>query len=217
MPYKKFHNELKEQKEEILKMGKLVRGMLHDSVLAMKTRDLKLAEEVISKQDELSNYDENIEENLLKLIALYQPVAKDMRLIACGLKMITYIARVGRYGRDIAKVTHELKGEPLVAKLVHIPHMEKHACDMVHDALKAFEAGDIQLLKDFRQRDDHLDDMRYSIFRECLTYMMEDQKNITPCAHYVMVARYIERCGDHACKMGEKIHYMVTGERIEIK
>ena len=127
------------------------------------------------------------------------------------------MARVGRYGRDIAKVTQELKNEPLVAKLVHIPSMTKHALEMLDDALKAFDSENLDLIKDFRERDDHLDAMRYSIFRECLTYMMESPKNITPCAHYVMVARYIERCGDHACKMAEKIHYLVTGEHIEIK
>jgi phosphate transport system protein len=213
----KFHNELAEQKQEILKMGELVKEMLHKSVLSLKNRDLEIADWIISRQEELTNFDEGIEEKLLQLIALYQPVAKDMRLIACGLKMITYMARIGRYGRDIAKITHELKDEPLVAKLVHIPHMETHACTMIKDALTAFENEDISLLANFRDRDDHLDDMRYSIFRECITYMMESPKNITPCAHYTMVARYIERCGDHACKMAEKVHYLVTGEHIEIK
>ena len=217
MPRIKYHKELANQRKEILKMGKLVRRMMHDSVISLKEQNLKLAEDVISKQNKLTNFDQSIEENLLKLIALYQPVAKDMRFIACGLKMITYMARIGRYGRDIAKVTLELENEPLVNKLVNIPHMERHACDMILDALKAFEREDITFIKDFEQRDDHLDDMRYSIFRECLTYMMENPKFITPCTHYAMVARYLERCGDNACKMAEKIHFLVTGEQIEIK
>ena len=217
MAISKFHADLNHQKKEVLKMGFLVKDMLEKSVNSMKDQDLALANLVISKQDELTHFDEKIEEDLLQLIALNQPVAKDMRFIACSLKMITYLARIGRYGRDIAKVTLELKDEPLVAKLVHIPHMEKHACDMIQDALEAYNIGDISLIKDFRNRDDHLDDMRYSIFRECLTYMMESPKNITPCTHYVMVARYIERCGDHACKVAEKVHYYITGEHIEIK
>jgi phosphate transport system protein len=198
-------------------MGELVRKMLHNSVLSLKKSDMNLANEVISQQDPLQHLDESNEEGLLRLIALYQPVAKDMRLIACSLKMITYMARIGRYGRDIAKVTHELKNVPLVAKLVNIPQMEKLACDMIQDALTAFKTENLALLKDFRERDDELDAMRYSIFRECLTYMMESPKNITPCTHYVMVARYIERCGDNACKMAEKIHYLIAGEHIEIK
>ena len=90
-------------------------------------------------------------------------------------------------------------------------------CKMIEDVLKAFETGDLSIIQDFAERDDNLDALRYSIFRECLTYMMENPKNITRCAHYMMIARYLERCGDHACKIAEKVHYMVTGERVEIK
>jgi len=90
-------------------------------------------------------------------------------------------------------------------------------CSMIEDALKAFENEDVSLIRDFEERDSEIDALRYSIFRECITYMMEDAKNITRCMHYAMVARYLERCADHACKMAEKINYMVTGERKEIR
>ena len=212
-----FHKDLELQKAEVLKMGYLVRDMLSKSIESLKNQDLQLSDWVISKGDKLAKFDENIEADLLQLIALNQPVAKDMRLIACSLKMITYMARIGRYGRDIAKVSQELGDEPLVAKLVNIPTMADHALKMLDDALKAYETENLGLIKDFRERDDILDAMRYSTFRECLTYMMESPKNITPCTHYAMIARYIERCGDHTCKMAEKINYLVTGEHIEIK
>lgn len=88
---------------------------------------------------------------------------------------------------------------------------------MIEDALKSFETENLELIKDFHERDDNIDALRYSIFRECITYMMEDAKNITRCMHYVMIARYLERCADHACKMAEKIYYMIAGERREIK
>jgi len=217
MVHIKYHEELNKQKSEILKMGNLAKGMLSNSILSLKDQDLKLADMVLAKRDKLSEMDGRIESDLLRIIALYQPVAKDMRMIACGLKMITYLTRIGRYGKDIAQVTHELANKPQIAKLVSIPYMGELACDMIKDCLNAFKTENISPIKDIAERDDSLDALRYSIFRECLTYMMEDQKNITPCTHYVMVARYIERCGDHACKMAEKITYMVTGERIEIK
>ena len=89
--------------------------------------------------------------------------------------------------------------------------------EMVEDALKAFETGDLKLVEGFSEKDDSLDSMRWSIFRECVTYMIEDPKNITQCAHYIMIAKYLERVADHACKMSEKIHYMITGEHIEVK
>ncbi|MBU4072405.1 MAG: phosphate transport system regulatory protein PhoU, partial [Candidatus Thermoplasmatota archaeon] len=88
---------------------------------------------------------------------------------------------------------------------------------MVDDALKAFETKELSYILDFKDREDTIDAMRYSIFREAISYMMEEPKYITRCTHYIMIARYLERCGDHACKMAEKIHYMITGERIEVR
>ena len=111
----------------------------------------------------------------------------------------------------------ELADEPNVSKIVSIPHMGERVVKMIDDAITAFKTEDLSLLDGLSERDDEIDAMRYSVFRECLTYMMEDQRKITRCAHYIMIARYLERCADHACKMAEKINYLVTGERIEIK
>ncbi|MGA1866742.1 MAG: phosphate signaling complex protein PhoU, partial [Thermoplasmatota archaeon] len=160
--------------------------------------------------------DHSIEEHTLRVLTLYQPMAKDMRNLACILKMITYLTRIGRYGYDIAKVTLELADQPHVKRLIDIPFMADHVASMIDDVLKAWETEDLSLIEDFQERDDILDEKRYSIFRECLTYMMEDPRTITRCTHYVMVARYLERCGDHCCKIAEKVVYKVKGEHIEI-
>ncbi|MGQ9583157.1 MAG: phosphate signaling complex protein PhoU [Thermoplasmatota archaeon] len=213
----KFHSELDALKSELMAMGRLSCGMLRDSVGALKDLDAALAREVLDRRRELAARDDAIEEKALRLIALHQPVASDLRTLACILKIDTYLTRIGRYGKDIAQVALELVGRPHLARLVSIPHMAGVAAGMVEDALRAFETGDLSLLKDFGEKDDSLDAQRWSIFRECVTYMMEDPKNITQCAHYIMVAKYLERVADHACKMAEKIHYMVTGERIEVK
>jgi phosphate transport system protein len=191
--------------------------MLSSSVKALKNRDKEMSEYVYSKKEELADMDEKLEEKAFQLIALYQPMAKDMRTIACCLKIITYLARIGRYGKDISKIAQEIIDKPHVSKMVSIPHMIDLVCSMVNDALKAFKTEDLSLISDFSERDDDVDSLRYSIFRECITYMMEDPKKIERCARYMMVARYLERCADHACKMAEKIHYMINGERIEIK
>jgi len=213
----KFHDELDELKEQVLKMGYHATEMLSSSVEALKNRDRKIAERVYSRKEELADMDEKLEEKAFQLIALYQPMAKDMRTIACCLKIITYLARIGRYGKDISKIALEIIDQPHVSKLISIPHMNEMVCSMVNDALKAFKTEDLSLINNFSERDDDIDSLRYSIFRECITYMMEDPKKIERCARYVMVARYLERCADHACKMAEKIHYMVKGIRIEIK
>ena len=213
----KFHKELENLKKEVIEMGSLAKEMLFNAVEALKNRDVRLAEEVVSKKREIAEMDEKIEEKALQLIALYQPMAKDMRAIACILKMITYLTRIGRYGKDIANVAKKLADKPHIAKLVEIPYMAELVCKMIDDALKAFETEDLSLIEDFSERDDSVDALRYSIFRECITYMMEDPKNITRCTHYAMIARYLERCADHACKIAEKVYYMVTGKRKEIK
>jgi len=212
----KFHEQLKELKKDLLDMANLSKDMLHKSVKALKEQDNELADWVISKKGELAEMDSKIEEEAFILLTLHQPMAKDMRSLACVLKMITYLARIGRYGKDIAVLAKELSDQPHIAKLVSLPHMERIVCSMITDALTAFENWDIKYIQDFKERDDEVDAMRYSIFRECLTYMMEDQKKISRCINYIMISRYLERCADHALKMAEKIHYMITGEHIDI-
>jgi phosphate transport system protein len=213
----KFHAELEDLKNNVLKMGQLATKMLKRSIEGLKDQDFKKAEWVNAQKNKIAEMDEKNEEKAMRLIALYQPMAKDMRTIACCLKMITYLARIGRYGKDIANVAIEIAPDKPVAKLVSIPYMNNLVCDMITDTLNAFKKDDLSLIKNLSDRDDDIDSLRYSIFRECLTYMMEDPKKINRCAHYMMIARYLERCADHACKMAEKISYMITGRRVEIK
>ncbi len=213
----KFYKEIDVLKDDVLKMGELAMAMLEKSIEALKNQDAEMVEWVNNQKNKLADMDEKTEEKALRLIALYQPMAKDMRTIACCLKMITYLARIGRYGKDIANTSLEIKPKKHLAKLVSIPYMANLVLGMIQDTLTAYKTEDISLLSNLSERDDDIDNLRYSIFRECLTYMMEDSKKIRRGAHYLMIARYLERCGDHACKMAEKIHYMLTGERIEIK
>jgi phosphate transport system protein len=213
----KFHIELEKLKQNVLKMGNLATSMLSGSVESLKNLDVEKADAVITKKEELAKKNIQLEEEALQLIALYQPMAVDMRTIACCLKMTTDLNRIGRYGKDIAKVTKEIYPGPHIKKIISIPHMNDIVCKMVNDALTAFTTRDLSLIKDFSERDDDVDAHRYSVFRECMSYMMEDQKNIAICTNYILVARYLERCGDHACNIAEQIHYMVTGKRIDLK
>jgi phosphate transport system protein len=144
-------------------------------------------------------------------------MAKDLRTIAASMKVITNLYRIGRYGKDIAIVVPDLAGAPHIGNLVSLPHMGEVVDGMITDVMVAFEREDLAPIANILDREEVVDALRYSIFRECLTYMMEDPKNITRCTNYVMIARYLERCGDHACKIAEKVHYMVTGDRIEIR
>jgi phosphate transport system protein len=166
---------------------------------------------------ELAERNLAIEEAALRLIALYQPMARDLRSIVCALRMNVALFRIGRYGKDIANLVEGLSEKPHIGNLMNLPHMADLVCAMIDDALKAYRTEDIVLIEGMSRRDDVVDDLRYAIFRESVTYMMEDPKNITRCMDYVMVARYLERCGDYACDIAEQVCYMVTGERVEVK
>ncbi|MGB7787320.1 phosphate signaling complex protein PhoU [Methanoregula sp.] len=212
----KFHTELKTLKKDTLVMAGLGRLMLRNSIDALIRQDKELAATVIARKDEIHKMEVRIEEHCYQLIALNQPMAKDMRVIACTLKVITASMRIGRYGKVIANIAREISDKPHIANLMSIPHMGDLVIDMVDDAIRAYETEDLALIEDFSARDDTIDALRHSIFREGITFMMEDPRNISRCTHYIMVARYLERCADHACKIAENVHYMQTGERIEI-
>ena len=212
----KFHTELKALKKETVAMALFGRTMLRDAVDALVRQDTSLAATVVARKEQIHVLEVKLEESCYQLIALNQPMAKDMRVIACTLKVITASMRIGRYGKVIANIVKEISDKPHIANLMSIPHMAELVIDMIDDAVKAYETDSIALIADFSARDDTIDALRHSIFREGVTYMLEDPKNISRCTHYIMVARYLERCADHACKIAENVHYMNTGERIEI-
>jgi phosphate transport system protein len=216
----KFHTEIANTKEQVLSMGQLAEGMLNDAMEALRTGDLQMAAKVRERKRLLSDDTNRLEEEIYSLIALYQPVARDMRAIACSLRVISSSERIGRYGKDIANVVINTQEYPRFPRLVEglsLPHMSELVLAMIHDSLEAYRTEDVTLIANHSARDDVVDALRHTIFREGITYMMEDPRTITTCTSYLMVARYLERCGDHACKIAEKVHYMVTGERIDIR
>jgi phosphate transport system protein len=212
----KFHTELEMMKEHTLEMGSLSRTMLQMSVRALTNQDLKLAAWVTNRRESLHRWDDSIEEEALRLMALYQPMANDLRTIAATLKMITYLTRIGIYGKDIAVVVEKSEGMPTVRGFFNIPRMTKIVCTMVDEGLKAYAHESVTPIETMGKRDDEVDALFLSTLNGCISAMTEDPKKIPVCTNYILIARYLERSGDHACKIAEKVHYMVTGERIVI-
>jgi phosphate transport system protein len=212
----KFHTELKNLKAETLEMAHLGRFMLRTAIDALIRQDTELAASVVARKEDIHKMEVQLEEHCYQLIALNQPMAKDMRVIACTLKVITASLRIGRYGKVIANIVKKISDQPHIANLMTIPHMADLVIEMIDDSIEAYEKDSVDGISDFSARDDTIDSLRQSIFREGITYMMEDPKSITRCTNYILVARYLERCADHACKIAENVHYMHTGERIEI-
>jgi phosphate transport system protein len=208
-----FQSQLVTLDSHVASMANLAKSMLSDSLDSLETLDTNLAESVAQRAQELAAMDEAIETEALGLIMLQAPVAKDLRHIGAILKLITSINRIGRYGYDIAKVVKVLK-DPHPKAISSLRQMSQEVERMLDLVLEAFQKGKAPDTKTLMELETDVDAQRHTVWRACLTYMAEDAKTIESSAHIMMVARYLERCGDHVVKMAEKLHYAATGKRI---
>lgn len=213
MSERKFHKDIEDLVARVVRMGEMAHRSVSEGVDAFAALDVEAAQRVVDFNQELNRIDVEIEARALDLIALHQPLATDLRTIGASLKSITYLDRIGRYGYDIAKATQALEGKPHVKKLVGIPIMRDKALELLDRSLRAYRARDAELARSVQPDDDDVDGLYEQIFRECVTYMIEDPRTITHCTQYIMVARHLERVGDNAGKIAEKTIYMATGER----
>lgn len=213
---KSFHLELEELQQDLLKMGSLVEKAIADAVRSLAERDLELAEKVVAGDDLIDQMELDIENRSLRLLALQQPMASDLRVIGTALKIVTDLERMADHASDIAKVTIRLQGQPLIKPLVDIPRMAAIAREMTRQSLDAFVQRDVNMALAMIESDHEVDHLYSQIFRELLTYMMEDPRTIQQATYLLFVAMYLERIADHATNLGEWIIYMVTGEKKEL-
>ena len=211
-----YHKDLHRLKEEILNMGSLVSKAIGDSVMSLKNRDVEMAQIVIDMDKDIDALDHSIEENCMRLLALQQPMARDLRLIISVLKMSIDLERMGDLSLEIAVITKITANVPPVKPLIDIPRMAEVCQQMLETTMIAFENKDIELAKSAAKRDDEVDNLFDQIRRELISYMIEDPKKITGAQHLTFVARYLERIGDHITNLCESVVFMVSGERLEM-
>jgi len=211
-----YHRDLHKLKEEVVSMGSLVSKAIGDSVLSLKDRDVGLAQKVIEMDSEIDAMDHMIEDDCMRLLALQQPMARDLRLIISVLKMSIDLERMGDLALEIAVITKITASVPPVKPLVDIPRMADICQDMLKNIMNAFENKDFELAKVVAKRDDEIDMLFDQVRRELISYMIEDPKKITGAQHLNFVARYLERIGDHITNLSENVIFMVTGERVEL-
>ena len=211
-----YHKDLHKLREEILTMGSLVSKAIGDSVLSLKNRDVEMAQKVIDMDNEIDSLDHSIEENCMRLLALQQPMARDLRLIISALKMSIDLERMGDLALEIAVITKISANVPPVKPLIDIPRMSEICQQMLANTMSAFENKDVELAKTIAKRDDEVDMLFDQVRRELISYMIEDPKKITGAQHLTFVARYLERIGDHITNLCENVVFMVTGERVEL-
>jgi phosphate transport system protein len=211
-----FHAQLQAIEDRVCDMAHQVKSNVLEGVHSLMTMDAEMAVKVEKRADALNRMDVEIERDLLDLLALHQPVAKDLRAIGASLKIITYLDRIGRYGYDIARVAIAVKEEGkghVVPPPPSFPFMAKRATGMLDLAIQAYKDQDAAKARQVGPMDDEIDALNDQAFRQCITYMMENPRAIGPSSHYILVARHLERVGDNACKIAEKALYMATGER----
>ncbi|MCZ7359384.1 MAG: phosphate signaling complex protein PhoU [Candidatus Methanoperedens sp.] len=211
-----YHRDLHKLKADGLKMGVLVGRAIGDAVLSLKNRDIDLAQKVIDMDNEIDDINHEIEDDCMRLLALQQPMARDLRLIISVLKMAIDLERIGDLSLEIAVITQMTANVPPVKPLIDIPRMSETCQQMLADTMKAFENKDVELAKQVAKRDDEIDMLFDQIRRELITFMIEDPKKITGAQHLTFVARYLERIGDHITNLCENVVFMVTGERVEL-
>jgi len=211
-----FDKELEALQHDILKMGSMVEQQIYNAVESLVRKDEKLARKVIEDDDIVDNMQHSIEDKCIKLIARQHPLAKDLRVIFTGVKIVTDLERMSDNAVDIARTTIRLLAEEYIKPLIDIPRMAQLAKGMVKDALDAYVNEDVEAAKKVCEADDVIDHLYSQIFRELLLIMIQDPKTISQATSLLFVGRYLERIADHATNLGEWIIFMVTGEKKEL-
>ena len=204
-----FQMELEELKENLLKMAALVEEAINNAVQSLVKRDSELAKKTFDGEDRINKLEIAIEDMCLKLLALRQPMAADLRFITSAMKIITDLERIGDQAVNIAERAISLNEEPQLKPYIDIPRMAEIAQSMVKDVLDAFVNHDSKLARSVCERDDLVDGLNEQVFRELLTYMISDPKTITRAVHLMIVCRCLERIGDHATNIAEDVIFMV--------
>jgi phosphate transport system protein len=209
-----FHEELERLKQTLLAMGGLVEEQIARAMRALLERDEALALEVIERDRQVNAYDVEIDEQCVELLALQQPAARDLRFITTAMKIVTDLERIGDQAVNIGQRAVELNREPQLKPYIDLPRMAEKAQRMVKEALDAFVERDTALARQVCAEDEEVDALKEQIFRELLTFMMEDPRTIPRAIRLMLISRFLERVADHATNIAEMVVYMVEGKMV---
>lgn len=207
-----FDRDLEAIQAMLMKMGGLVEEAILSGAQALEKRDLELAEQVRAGDKAIDRLEELVNEEATRVIALRAPTASDLRTVMTVIKISANLERCADYAKNMAKRTTVLAEQPAFESTVSMRKMAREVQMMLKDALDAYIQRDATLAEQVILRDEDIDQLYNALFRELLTHMMEDPRNITPCMHLHFVAKNIERMGDHVTNIAEQVVYLVTGE-----
>jgi phosphate transport system protein len=209
-----FQEELESLLARLLQMGGLAEQRVRDAVQALVTREATLIEKVIEGDEPVNRLHIEIDDRCFRLLALHQPMATDLRAIVAAVKINTDLERVGDLAVNIGEAAKRYASHPPVKKLIDIPHMGDIAQAMLRDALDAFVRRDTRLAQRVLDEDDRLDGLKTQIFRELLTYMLQDPSTIEPALDLILISRHLERIGDHATNIAEDVIFLVSAQDV---
>ncbi len=210
-----YEHELQTLGAKVLEMGGLAERLLSDAVTALVSRDTELASRVITADTRVDQLESEVENQAILMIARRQPMAIDLRQIVAAIRIASDLERIGDMAKNIAKRATVIGSERQPQKVaVGVEHMAEIALDQLKDVLDSYVSKDKDKALEVRARDEEIDALYTSLFRELLTYMMEDPRNITMCTHLLFCAKNIERVGDHATNIAENVYYLVTGQSL---
>src|SRR5437870_7753311 len=212
--HRHLDDELKSLKAKILRMGGLVEEQVQGALRALVERDADLARKIIDNDRLVNALDVEVDEDALRLLALQQPAARDLRFITTAMKISTELERISDLAENICERAIELNEEPQLKPYIDIPRMANWSLRMVKEALDAFVTGDATLARKVCTDDDFVDDLTHQLFRELLSFMLENPQTITRAIRITFIAKYLERIADHATNVAELVVYMVEGKII---
>lgn len=208
--------ELTRIQDDVLRLGSMVAQAIQRAVTALKGRDVELASQIIADDDQINSLRYAIEELSLTTIATQQPVASDLRTIVAAMHIASELERMADHAEGIAHLVIRMADEPLLKPLIDLPRMADLACEMLGASLDAFVARDPEAARAVAPRDDEMDQLYDQVFRELLTYMLQDQRNINRATFLLWVAHNLERIGDRTTNISERVVFMTTGELTEL-
>jgi len=209
-----FEQELQDLKGKILRMGGLVEEQVQGALRALVERDSDLARKIIANDRQVNTLDVEVDEECLRLLALQQPAARDLRFITTAMKISTELERISDLAENICERAIELNEEPQLKPYIDVPRMANWSLRMVKESLDAFVNHDADLARKVCMDDDFVDDLTHQLFRELLSFMLENPQTITRAIRITFIAKYLERIADHATNVAELVVYMVEGKII---
>jgi phosphate transport system protein len=215
-PRQQFDQQLQRLQDSLVQMSEMVCQAISDSIAALKARDLELAREVVARDEEINALRFEVDEACLAILATQQPTASDLRRVVSAMNVVLDLERMGDHAANVAKIAIRIGDEPPLKPLIDIPYMAKQCCDMLRSVMTAYAELNAAAAEAISKQDNIVDQLYDQVFRELLTYMIEDERTIKRAMHLLFVAHNLERIADRVTNICERVIYLRTGRMKEL-